>query len=244
LTGEVPALASGPIASRAVDGLLVLDLEGIQLPVRVVGRARLFPTVTDRPSSFLVLDYDTLFASLNADQPGLATPAEALSFASRRPVHALLGAAELTRTQKEDPLAAGMRQVLGVAGIVAALLGLLGLALATRSALESERLQLAEYEALGVAPTSLRRSAQLRLFALSAFGVVAAVLGALLSGKLISAFVAVTGTARRPLPPINAVVAWPTLVAVVAGIALAGAASALLLTRSALRETAARRLRA
>jgi hypothetical protein len=245
VAGDVPALVSGSLAERAVDGLLVLDLEGIQLPVHVVGRARLFPTVADRPSSFLVFDYDRLFATLNADQPGRVVPSEALFFDKQRPDFAhVLGVSQLIREAETDPLAAGMRDVLAITGVVAAVLGLLGLGLATRSALGSERLQLAEYEALGVPPTSLRRSAQLRLFALSAFGVVAALLGALLSGRLISAFVAVTGTAERPLPPITAVVDWPTLAAVVIALGLAGAAAALLLTRRALRDAPARRLRA
>jgi hypothetical protein len=245
VTGEVPAMTSEPLARRAVDGLLVLDLEGIQVPVRVVGRARLFPTVVHRPSSFLLFDYDTLFATLNADQPGRAVPSETLFFGTRPSERRhLLGAEQLRRMLAKDPLAAGMRNVLRVAGIVAAVLGLLGLALATRSALGSERLQLAEYEALGVPPTSLRHSAQLRLLALSAFGIVAALLGALLSGRLISAFVAVSGTARRPLPPIASVVDWPTVAVVVAALAASGAAAALLLTRRAQREAPARRLRA
>jgi ABC-type antimicrobial peptide transport system permease subunit len=70
------------------------------------------------------------------------------------------------------------------------------------------------------------------------------VLGAVLSGGLISAFVAVTGTARNPLPPIAPVVAWATVAVVVLALALAGAAAAVLLTRRALREAPARRLRA
>jgi hypothetical protein len=245
VSGEVPALASGPLARRAVDGLLVLDLEGIQLPVRVVGEARLFPTVTERPSSFLVFDYDTLFATLNADQPGRDVPSGALFFGRGPPAGpGVLSATGLTHALESDPLAAGMRDVLGVAGVVAALLGLIGLALATRSALASERLQLAEYEALGVPPTSLRRSAQARLFVLSAFGLAAAIIGAVLSGRLIAAFVAVTGTARKPLPPILPIVDWAMLVLVVLGVAVAGGVSALLLTRRALRDVPAHRLRA
>jgi hypothetical protein len=256
VTGDIPAVAGGAVAGRAVDGLLILDLEGIQVPVRVVGSARLFPTVVERPSNFLLFDYDTLFAALNADQPGLVVPSEAwffraqrVSFAGallRNPFRpkAVLGARRLAHALEADPLAAGMRDVLGVTGIAAAALGLLGLALATRSALGSERLQLAEYEALGVPPRSLRRSAQVRLFALSAFGIVAGLLGAFLSGRLISAFVSITGTARRPLPPIVSVVWWPAVVAVVVALGLAGIAAAALLTRRALRDAPAGRLRA
>ena len=224
--------------------------------MRVVASANLFPTVVDRASDFLVIDYDTLFAALNADQPGLAIPSEAWFFEQqssrfaealrRRPFRQpqVVGVEPLTRALARDPLAAGTREVLSVAGIVAALLGLAGLALATLSALAAERLQLAEYEALGVPPRSLRRIAQARLFALSAFGIVAGLAGAFLSGRLIGAFVAVTGPARRPLPPILPVVSWAAVGAVVAAGAVASLATAALLTRRALLEPAAGRLRA
>jgi hypothetical protein len=143
---------------------VTLNLRGKQLLVRIVGRARLFPTITARPSSFLVLDYDTLFAVMNADQPGLALPTEAWFFDPQSPGFAanlgrppfrlrrLVGAAPIEARLHGDPLAAGTRSVLAVAALVAAALALIGLLLAARSALASERLQLAEYEALGVPP--------------------------------------------------------------------------------------------
>jgi hypothetical protein len=254
--GDVPALASAPVAGAAVERLLVLDVAGKQVPVRVVGSAKLFPTVLDRPGSFLVMDYDTLFAALNADEPGLVVPSEAWFFEpqaprfasalARRPFRSarVVGVEPLRHQLASDPLAAGTRAVLGVTGIAAALLGVLGLLLATRSMLASERLQLAEYEALGVPARSLRRGAQARLVALSAFGIVAGLGGALLSGRLIGAFVAVTGTARRPLPPILPTVSWALVAAVVATGAVAALAAAALLTRRALRAATGARLRA
>ena len=66
----------------------------------------------------------------------------------------------------------------------------------------------------------------------------------MLSVRLVAALVAVAGTARRPLPPIVAAVPWPAVAAVVAGVAVAALAAAALLTGRALRESAARRLRA
>ena len=255
-SGTVPVLASDPVAEQAVDGLVTLDVPGKQLPARVVATARLFPTIADRPSSFVVLDYDTLFAVLNADQPGLALPSEAWFF---RPQTGGFGtrltqapfrlkdavnARQLEGKLLTDPLAAGTRSMLGIAAVVAALIGLVGLILAARSGLAAERLQLAEYEALGVARSSLRRGAQLRIFALSVLGVAAGLLGALVSVRLIGAFVAVTGTAKQPLPPIVAVVAWPIAAIVVGAVAIAAGAAAAIVAGRALRETTARRLRA
>jgi hypothetical protein len=242
-TGPVPALAGGPVADQAVDGLLTAVVAGKALPVRVIGRAQLFPTVVERPHDFLVLDFDTLFATLNADQPGLAVPGERWFFGGA-PAFAPLTAARVESRLRDDPLAAGTRTVLGVTGVLAAALGLIGLVLATRSALGSERVVLGEYEALGVSPAALRRTVQLRLLVLSALGIAAGVAGGVLGVRLIGAFVAVTGTARRPLPPIVAVVDWVAVVAVVAALVAAALAAAALVAGRALREPAARRLRA
>jgi hypothetical protein len=254
--GPVPALASGPVAAQAVDGLLTVDLPGKQIAAHIVGSAQLFPTITDHRSSFVVLDYDTLFAVMNADQPGLAAPSEAWFFRpkpsdfadrlSRPPfrVERVVDVDELEAALLDDPLAAGTRVMLGISAIIAAALSLIGLVLAARSAFVAERLQLAEYEALGVARSALRRSAQLRLFALSSLGVAAGLAGGFLSVRLTGAFVAVTGTARRPLPPIAAVIAWPAAGIVVVAVIAVGAAAAAIVASRALRESTARRLRA
>jgi ABC-type antimicrobial peptide transport system permease subunit len=150
----------------------------------------------------------------------------------------------LTARLLSDPLAAGTRDVLGIAAIAAAALGVFGLALMTRSTLSSERLLFAEYEALGVPPGTLVRSTQVRLLALSIVGVAAGFLGGLLAARLIGAFVAVTGTAGEPLPPIEPVLAWGAGLVVLGVVAAAGLATAALLARREFREVAARRLRA
>lgn len=253
--GAVPALASDEVASHAVDGLITLDVPGKQIPVRIVGTARLFPTIVQRPSSFVVLDYDTLFAALNGDEPGLALPGEAWFFHPRPDFAAALDRAPfrversvaadtLERRLLADPLAAGTRSVLGAAALVASLLAVAGLILATRSALGTERLQIAEYEALGVPPRSLRRSARVRIAALAGAGLAAGVAGAFAGLRLIGGFVAVTGTGTAPLPPIAASAAWPAVAATVAVVAAAAVVSASMLASRALREPPARRLRA
>ena len=256
LPDALPVLASDPIAAAAVDGRITLDLQGREVRARVVASARLFPTVMEEPSRFVVLDYDTLFAALNLDQPGLALPSEAWFFERQRPgfldrlreppfrVEAGVGVEPLTERLISDPLAAGTREVLGLAALAAAALGLLGLVLAARSTVASERVLLAEYEALGVPPATLTRSTQLRLLALSFLGLAAALLGGLLAVRLVGAFVAITGASTRPLPPIEPVVAWKPGAALLTIVALAAVATAAVLAAVALRETAARRLRA
>jgi hypothetical protein len=255
-TGPVPILASAALTAQAVDGLVTLALPGKQIEGRVVATADLFPTIVARRSAFAVVDYQTLFAAMNADQPGLLQPGEAWFFDRQPPAFAAAVAAPKLHVERVvdehaleartlgDPLAAGARSMLTVAAILAAALALVGLVLGARSAASAERLQLAEYEALGVPRSALRRSAQLRSLILTLLGLAAGVLGGFVSARIVGAFVAVTGSGVRPLPPIVTVIAWPVTAALVVAVALAGALSASLVARRALREPAARRLRA
>jgi len=215
--------------------------------VRVAATATQFPSVVRNPSGFVVVDYDTLFAALNADRPGTAVPSEAWFFRPEHPgvrLEHLRGADVLRARPLHDPLAGGTRSVLDVTALVAAALAALGLIVGVRQMLASERLVAAEYEALGVAPSLLARSVQLRLVVLSALGIGAGFAGGVLAVRLIGAFVAVTGTATAPLPSIVPTVAWIPAVVVVAAVAVVALVSARLVARRALRGPAARRLTA
>ena len=256
LPQAVPALAGPVVAGTAVDGVVALDIGGRTLSFRVRGKSSLFPTVVDNTGQFVVVDYDTLFAALNADVPGTAVPSEAWFFSPHdaRFAHALqqppfraarvISAHAIAAGYLADPLAAGTRDVLLVAAVAGAFLALLGLVLTTRASVESERLATAEYEALGVPPTTLSRASQLRLFALSAAGIAAAFAGALAAVRLVGAFVAVTGSGTRPLPPIAPVVSWIGGGALTAAVAATGALAVMVLVRRVFRESTATRLRA
>jgi hypothetical protein len=247
LPDTLPALASSAVAESAVDGVVGVQLRGRDLKLRVVGTARRFPSMVQRPSRFIVVDYDTLFAALNLDRPGLAVPNETWSFDARpprAPADRVVGVAPLQARSLGDPLAAGTREILGVAAWLAALLGVASLVIATRSALASERALLAEYEALGVPPSTLRRSTQLSLVLLAALGVAAGFLGALIAAQLVGAFVAVTATATRPLLPVQTVVAWAGGAIALGAIAAASLLAVAVLAGWALREPLTRRLRA
>jgi hypothetical protein len=248
LPHALPALVSESVAAEAVDGRVNVDLAGRELTVRVAGVASRFPTVVRSPENFVVLDYDALFAALNADRPGSAVPSEAWFFRARPPGpfgrEVLVGVEKLRGKLLGDPLARGTRDVLGVTAIVAATLALLGLLIGVRLMLGSERLVVAEYEALGVPPSTLVRSMQLRLVLLSALGIGAGFLGGLVAGRLIGAFVAVTGAASAPLPSILPVVAWGPLAVVLGTVAAVALATTLVMARGALRKPAARRLTA
>ncbi len=243
----LPALAGPVPASLAVDRQLTVSVLGQELRLRTIGRASLVPTITSDPRAFLVVDYGTLFAALNADQPGLAPPSEAWFFGQRPP--ALPAATRVLRLDQErarlleDPLASGTRQLLAWSGYVAAALALLGLALSIRLALAAERQVLAEYEALGVAPRTLGLGMQLRLVFLSLLGLVGGLAGAALAVRLVAALVAVTGAAGQPLPPITTTIAWQRGGILLAVVAAGAIFAATMLVRRSLREATGRRLR-
>jgi hypothetical protein len=253
----LPALVSGPLAASAVDRRLTLNLPvGAELTIEPVAAARFFPTAGREPSRFVVLDYATLFAALNADFPGQASPMEAWFFEPQPPgfvslldrppfrLATAVGAAELETKLRNDPLAAGARTVFLISGLAGAALALLGLVFAVRSSLAAERPLQAEYEALGVAPSTLARSVQIRLGALCVFGIVAAVLGSLVAVTFVAAYVAVTGAAARPLPPIEAELAWGFGASLIAAVGVGALLGAGMLARRSFRESAASRLRA
>jgi hypothetical protein len=243
-TGELPALVAPRVAAQAAGGLVTVVVAGKQLPVRVDATAQLFPTIVNRRSTYLVFDYDTLFAALNADQPGIATPSESWFFRPPAPPHPTLDVVRREHRLRDDPLAAGTRTVLAVTAVVAAALALIGLALAARTTTTSERPVLAEYEAMGAAPRSLRRAAQLRLLLLSAVGIAAGIVAGFAGTRLIGGLVAVTANARQPLPPIVAVVPWVADTVVIAAVSIAAVVAAAVAVGRVLRGPPGRRLRA
>jgi hypothetical protein len=236
LPGALPALLGPLPASRVVDGLVSVSLTGpgVTIALKPAATSTLFPTAIDHPSSFAVVDYDALFALLNRDRPGTAEPSEAWFFHRQRPgflAHLsaapfrLQRAASLDSTRYQllhDPLGEGTQQLLAVTAVVAAALAALGLFLAAGSALNAERVVFAEYEALGVSPRTLARSARLRLAIASLTGLIAGLGGGLASLTLIARLVAVSGTATTPLPPIQPIADW--LLALYVILAVGGAA--------------------
>jgi len=233
LPAALPAIASPDLAARAVDGRLSVSVRGYPLTLAIVGRSRLFPTVTRRPRSFLVLDYATLFAALNAYTPGNVEPTEAW-FGGRpsRDAAAVLrrapfrGARLTTRealwtAARGDAVAVSAEGVLLATAVLAALLAALGMALAASAIVADERVELAEYEALGIEVATLARALRLRLLLLAAAGVIAAVVGAIAAVRLVSALVSVTAGAAGALPPIEARVATAAGGVLVIGVCLA-----------------------
>jgi hypothetical protein len=246
----LPALVGPDIGSGRVD----LRVIGFRIPLDVVAHSRLFPSVTTLPRRFVVVDYDTLFAYINGGLPGVAEPSEAWFFS--QPPHGL-GAAlarppfrraaltelnALERAAANDVLALNARDLLTALAVVAALLGVAGFVVAIRAIARDERQELAEYEAQGVDPVQLGTALRIRLATMASVGLVAAIAGGIAGNALTAGLVAVSGSGREPLPPIEARVAWVACVALLLAVGVAVAA----VTRSGSRPSSvpiARRLR-
>jgi hypothetical protein len=257
LPAAIPALASPAVAASAVGGQTRLFFFGVAAPlrVRIVGTASLFPTITGS-SRFIVVDYDTAFAALNTLFPGIAPPSEAWFFDAQPRTFAkrlarspfrldrLVSVAQLRQTFLSDPLASGARSVLLALALVAAGMGLLGMIVAIGASLRDESAMFAEYEALGIRPSVLARSTALRFAALSTAGLAAGIGGGFLAVRLIGALVAVTGSGSVPIPPIQTVVDWPAVTALLAGIGAVAITASLLLAQRAFGRPVSERLRA
>jgi hypothetical protein len=195
----IPAIVGEDLARRAVDGRLDVMVDGWTVPVRVAGRAALFPTVTRAPRDFVVVDYATLFALLNADRPGAGVPHEAwLAGAPRGPA---ISRAALAAANRRDAPARAVSGLLAFTVFTALALAAAGLGVAAATALRSERAELMGWLALGAGPQALATSLRLRILLIFGAGAAAAVAGSLLALWLVSSLVAVSATGGAPLPP-------------------------------------------
>jgi hypothetical protein len=235
----VPVLATpGPARAAGPGGALELALGDRSVPATVVGDLRRFPATSALVPDAVVADEGALAAALNADAPGTAVPGEVwLAAGPHRPASALraaLARPPFDRLQRasyagaladlrSDPLGRGIVDALGAAALCALALAVVGLALTAAATVRDERAELADLEAQGVAPRSLR--AQLRLRA--AIIGLAGALGGLAIGwaltRVVVALVTVGAGATSTRPPLVARIDVPSVI--LGAVALAGIAA-------------------
>jgi hypothetical protein len=213
------------------DQLLPVQIVDQRLVVRIVATLRRFPTV-DGP--VVLADEGWLSSALNADAPGAAVPGEvwlragpAAARALARPPFDLLELSSrraLLHDLRGDPLARGVLLALGAGALLALVLALASLLLALVAELRDERGELADLEAQGAAPRTLRRHLRLRALIVLAFGLVGGAAAGAALAALATAVVALAAGATAPVPPLVLTVEWP----LVAGGAVAYAAAAVL----------------
>jgi hypothetical protein len=209
-----PAVA----ASAGPGGRLELDFDDVTVPAQVVGVARRFPDAGPPDSDFVVADESRLRVALEGGLPGTGQPIElwlsgpaavgdVLAHAPFAPL-VVSSRRSIEHSLATDPLARGVTITLEAAALVAAALAVLALWLALAGELADERGELADLEAQGVPPETLRASFRLRAVAL----VVVALAGGLALGLLVSrlavALIRLTAGGAAPVPPLLFDPAW------------------------------------
>jgi hypothetical protein len=244
----VPVVASPGLASLASpDGILHMTVGGVDpLTVRIAAVARRFPTAG---GAFVVADEGDLATTLNADDPGTATPAEvwlavpaarraAVGAALRRPPFSSLEVRSREAVQSRlaaEPLARGLLAVLAMSALLALVLGVAGLVLVCAADLGDERDHLVDLEAMGVGPPALRRHLVLRAAALVATGIAGGlVLGAVLE-RLVIDLVSLGAGAATAEPPLRGVQDWALVAAGLVAFAVCGLALVWAFARTAFR---------
>ena len=246
----IPVVVSPDLAASAgPGGVLPVQIVDQQFLAKVVGVARLFPTLT---GSYVVADESWLRAVLNGEVPGSGQVEEVWVDGGNDPgrVDAALGRAPFDVLQlqtysgavaalRADPLSRGTLVTLGAAAIVALGLALGGLLLAVISDLRDERGELHELEAQGAAPADLRRLLRLRALVIASAGVVGGLATGAVLSTLVVGVVRLTAGADTPVPPLRLDVDWTTLGAALAAYAVAAALLVGLVSWAAFRAPAA-----
>ena len=224
-----------------VGGTLPLVVGGGSLAVRVAAVVQRLPgTVGDA----VLVDRDALTTAVDAETPGRADVSElwldvepgrdeeVAAVLRQRPFAVLSTSsrAGLEADAGRDPLAHGTLLALVAAAVAALGLAVAGLVLAVRADLRDDRGELAELEAQGAGPRTLRRVLVGRAAVVALVGSVVGLLTGGLLALLVTRVVSVTARGDLPEPPL--VTAVDPAVLAVAAIAV-GFAAVLLVGRTA-----------
>ncbi len=246
----LPAVVSPDLAAAVdPDGLLRLEVGGGRtINLRVVATARQFPTLVDPGQRFIVVPLDPYLVALNAEAPGagqltemwLGTPSAsrtadvrtALASAPFR-FPAITDRAALVAERAADPLSQSIVWALVVAALAGLVLSVGGILLGANTDLRDERGELADLEAQGVPPSTLRKLALARTAWLAGVGTVAGLVVGVVLTFGVTAALAVTAEGTLPVPTLRTVVPiLPILVVIAALLALVAGAVAWLARRT------------
>ena len=244
----LPVAVDPATAARAGSrGTFGVTLNGTTQPVRVVAVLPRMPTL---PATFVLADRDAVRTLVDRTAPGtapvnqvwVAAPAEAAAAVraalddSPAAAATVQYRADLAAGFAADPVATGFVRLLGAAGAVALLLGVVAVLAGVRADQTSSAADLYTLELDGVPPGRLRRLLAARGALVLAVGVPVGLAGGV---GLAAAAVRLLGTGpdgRPVLPPLQLVLlAWPTVAVVLAAL-LVGAGAVLLAATAALRE--------
>jgi hypothetical protein len=229
----IPAVVSPDLATAVdPDGILRLRVGTDQtIPLRVVATASEFPTIVSSDPHFVVVPYDPYMVALDAALPGIARPSEmwlqvpnaARETAVRTALEltpfrfpAITARSDLIAEQSGDPLSQAIVWALIAAAAAGLVLSVGGVLLGAVTDLRDERGELADLEAQGISPGTLRRHALAKTSWLAGGGAVAGLLVGIALTVAVTSALAIGATGVEPIPPLAIVVPiWPILAIVI-----------------------------
>jgi hypothetical protein len=248
VAASVPAVVDATTASGVSAGVVLVDVAGGQLPLRVVGVIERMPGVAG--GRFAVTDADSLRLALDVRQPGAGAPNElwlgAPTADARAALHEQLAASRfqdltvesrgaLEHVALSDPLAQVARWSFGLAALISAILALAAIAIAAFADMTEELPLLRAVVGDGAQSSDLRRFVAWRAGLLAAGAIPIGLGGGLLLTQLVGRVVAVTATATAPTVPIRVETPCSTLAVCLVAFALCCAGVAALAARPARR---------
>lgn len=230
----LPAVVSPDLAREAKpDGTIDLHLGSGTIPIRVVATADRAPTVVERDPRFVIVPLDPFIVALASAVPGSGRPsemwlsvpdpqrqAEVRAALAKPPFRfaQVTARSDLVAEQAGDPLT----QAIFWAQIVAALAGLTlsvgALVMGAITDLRDERGELADLEAQGVAPSSLRWHALARTAWLAVGGCIAGLVAGIALAVTVTGALVIDAEGRLPIPPLIVVLPPLQIAAVVLGV--------------------------
>ena len=236
----LPALVSRDLAAApALGGRLPVSIAGQVIRIRPVATAERFPTLPEG-ASFAVVDAGALSVAVNQRVAGAALPEELwLELRPGAPAPAVSGTVE-TRAAAQaalerDPLGDVTLAALWVTAAVGLGLAAVAVLLSVLVALRDTTGELAELEALGIAPRTLRRQVRASAAATALIGGIGGLVSAAVLSRLLLGLVHVSADGRDPLPPLVADLPWLTQLAALGLAAAAAAVVVVAVSRRAMR---------
>jgi hypothetical protein len=230
----LPAVVSPNLARDAdADGSLDLHIGGGIVPLRIVGTSAWAPTIADVDPRFVIVPLDPLLVAVASALPAGGRPTEmwitaptpqrldevrdALRQAPFRFAE-VTARSDLVAERAGDPLTQAIVWSLVVAAVAGLLLSVGGLILGAVTDLRDERGELADLEAQGIRPSSLRWHALARTAWLAIGGGVGGLAAGLLLTVVVTGALALDAEGRVPIPPLVVVLPPVSIGVVVVGV--------------------------
>lgn len=243
----VAAIVDPTTAAAAENGSVVIDVPGpTRMTLRVTGVAARFPGA---PSRFIIVDRGRIGRAFDLLDPGYGTATEVwlavpsanevqLAVAlTKQPFDQLVVArrSAIEQTLRSNPLSRFTLGLFAVAGLIAGLLAVAAIHLATHAdAAEQAPLHRA-MAAEGVSPRALSRMVRIASSAIAMAAILIGVVGAFVLLRTVTRVIAVTATSSVPTPPLLASVPAVQVIVAVAAITVPCLLAAALAARAARR---------